>query len=84
MVGMSLEEPPKRTGIVNGEVACDTELEHEEITLAVPKLCLKSYTWPFFGAPDAATQMLGTNSGHWMPSPHSSSIPLLYDSCNFF
>ena len=55
MVGMSLEKPPGVVGVVNGEVACDTELTHEEITLVVPKLCPKSYTWPFFDALDVAT-----------------------------
>ncbi|MQM03016.1 hypothetical protein Taro_035791 [Colocasia esculenta] len=57
MVGAALEEPPGVVGVVNGEVACETELELDDITLAVPKLCPKPYTWPFLGAPDAATQM---------------------------
>ena len=39
MFGMSLEEPPGAAGVVNEEVACDTELTHEEIPLDVPKLC---------------------------------------------
>ena len=62
MFMMSLEEPPGAAGVVNGEVTCDTELAHEEITLDVPKLCPNPYTWPFFGAPDATTQMSGSNS----------------------
>ena len=55
MFGMSLEEPPGATSVVKGEVTCETELAHEEITMDLPKLCPNPYTWPFFGAHDVAT-----------------------------
>ncbi|MQM09748.1 hypothetical protein Taro_042623 [Colocasia esculenta] len=45
---------PGAPRVVNALV-CEAELEVLDNTLLVSILCPKPYTWPFFGAPDAAT-----------------------------
>ena len=69
------------SGVVNALVAYDPELEQDDITLLVSRLCPKPYTWPFFGSPAAAIHTSGSNSGSCVPSStYFSRICLLYDS----
>ena len=68
--------------VVNALVACDPELEQDDITLLVSRLCPKPYTWPFFGLSAAAIHTSGSNSSSCVPSSaYFSLICLLYDSC---
>ena len=67
--------------VVKALVACDPELEEDDITLLVSRLCPKSYTWPFFGSPTATIHTSGSNFGSCIPSSaYFSLICQLYDS----
>ena len=62
-------------------LVCDPELDPPDNTRLVSMLCPKPYTWPFFGAPDAATHTSGSNGGCSSSPTYFSVICWLYDSC---
>ncbi|MQM19991.1 hypothetical protein Taro_053005 [Colocasia esculenta] len=79
---MSLGEVPRAPTPMLNALVCEAELEAPDNTLLVSILCPKPYTWPFFGAPDAATHTSGSNYGCSSSPAYFSIICWLYDSCN--